>query len=361
MNVAGFLRGEFGLAEAARATVRALTAADVPHALNNVPAPHHRELDVSTTRFSDDNPYRVNLVHVNPAELPEFWRARGAAYRRGRYNIGFWYWEMPRLPPRWMPAFRGLNEIWVASSFCQQHLASVSPVPVVKMICPVAFDEAELHADRARFGLPEHTFVFLFAFDCLSVVERKNPLAVCAAFARAFAGRDDVLLVVKCMNSQATPAFLDEIRRATRGFRFQLLDGHLAREQSLELLQTADCFVSLHRSEGLGLGLAESMYLGKPTIATGYGGNMDFMTPANSFLVNHRMVELERDHGPYQRGDRWADPDVDHAATLMRQVESDPRLARERGVQAAADIREKLSPRAAGLAMASRLRVIAGG
>ena len=105
-----------------------------------------------------------------------------------------------------------------------------------------------------------------------------------------------------------------------------------------------DCYISLHRAEGFGLTMAEAMAMEKPVIATGYSGNMDFMTAENSFLVNHKLVPIAKDHGPYKRGFIWAEPDLEHAAELMRHVYEHREPARKVGMLARRDILATLTP-----------------
>jgi glycosyltransferase involved in cell wall biosynthesis len=121
------------------------------------------------------------------------------------------------------------------------------------------------------------------------------------------------------------------------------------------LTASFDSFVSLHRSEGFGIGMAQAMYLGKPVIATGYSGNMDFMNHNNSYLVRYRLVELDQNYGPYEKGYVWADPDLEHAAELMRRVFADPGGAQQVARQAEADIKQLRTFELAGAEMKARL------
>lgn len=355
VNLSGYLTGEFGVAEAGRSLARALDAADVPFVLNNLIAPSHRSEDRTLEGFTDEHPYRFNVVTVNADLAAESYRELGPDYYRHRHNIGLWFWELARFPDAWLPGFDLYDEIWVASRFCQEAIARASPVPVVKVTLPIVVDESRARPDRARFGLDEGVFVFLFAFDYLSILERKNPLGTIEAFRRAFGTRRDVRLVLKSINSRRAPEDAARVGRALEGLAGQVIDEHLTAGDMTALLSTCDAFVSLHRSEGLGLGLATSMYLGKPVIATAYSGNMDFMDVNDSYLVRYRLVELDRDHGPYRRGNEWAEPDLDHAAALMREVFDERDRAARVGRRAAEDIRTRMSAAVCGRAIRARL------
>lgn len=360
VNVAGYLTGEFGLGESARAIIRSLKAVGVPFALNNIEVPWHRNGDRTLKDFSETNPYWINLVAVNVDQAPVFYEQKGPGYFQGHYNIATWFWELSSFPDEWVSRFHDYQEIWVASQFCAESLAKVSPIPVVKMSWPLDMESLFVSGDRARFGLGEDSFVLLFTFDFLSSFERKNPLAVVEAFRTAFSARANVVLVLKSINSVNDPEKLDRLKQAAAGLNVRIIDAHLDREGIRTLFASSDCYVSLHRSEGLGLGLAQSMYLGKPVIATAYSGNMDFMNINNSFLVKYTLVELDRDYGPYRKGSVWAEPDIAHAADMMRAVYENRDTAAAIGRRASEDIKKSMHPVVAGKEMLRRLLRVAG-
>ncbi len=360
VNVAGYLAGEFGVAEAARGLVHALGAANVPYALNNIVEHTQRHEDETFGAFRADNPYAINLLNVNADVVPTVREHLGAAYFPGRYNIGAWYWELSRFPEKWSNRFDGFDELWVASAFCLEAIGKASPVPVVKITSPIHITPGAVPPpSRARFDLPEDAFAFVFSFDYDSVFERKNPLGVIAAFREAFGDSREAVLVLKSLNAHRCPERVADLRQRASGLKVRFLDEHLSRAETLCLLATGDCFVSLHRSEGLGLGMAEAMYLGKPVIATAYSGNLDFMTVNNSYLVEYRLVELAQDYGSYERGNVWAEPDLLHAATQMRRVFTDRAAAAEMGRRASEDIKTRMSPAVAGREVRERLEQIA--
>ena len=210
---------------------------------------------------------------------------------------------------------------------------------------------------RRELGVPTDGFVFLYMFDALSVPARKNPMAVVEAFekaARRFSR--PAWLVLKMINGDRE----NDLRRRLEAARARTpnivtIERYLKRPELNALFQAADCYVSLHRAEGYGLTLAESMFLGKPVIATGWSANMDFMTPWNSIPVPYQLVQLDQDHGPYPAGQWWAEPDIDAAAAAMVRVVNEPDYASALGANASRDIRSQLSPAAVGAIIRRRL------
>jgi glycosyltransferase involved in cell wall biosynthesis len=359
VNVAGYLATESGMGEAARASIRSLAASAVPVTLNLVPS-FLREQDTSCTGFVDENPHPFNLVHLNCDNMAAFRAARGAAYFRHRYTIGYWFWELSQFRHEWLSTFQYVDEVWVASEFGRQALLPHAPVPVVRMPLPVTLGPIVPFA-RSRVGLDDRTAMFLFAFDVSSQFERKNPIGVIRAFREAGFGRHDAALVLKFTNPEYDPDAVRLLRAESDGLPIVLLDGYMERAELTGLIAACDCYVSLHRAEGFGLSMAEAMRLGKPVIATAYSGNLDFMTEENSYLVPADIVPIARDHGPYPAGFEWADPDVTHAAQLMRRIVDDPSDAARVGRRAAADMIARRDPSITGAAVRARLEAIRDG
>jgi glycosyltransferase involved in cell wall biosynthesis len=361
VNLAGYLRAETGVGEAARASARALEAAELPHVLNDVLDAWASNIETTARGARAENPYRVNLVHVNADQVSAFVRGKQAAYFEGRYNVGFWFWELARFPKEWARSFEWFDEIWVASAFAQDAISQMAPIPVVKM--PLALRPRGAMGSpitRDALGLPTNRFIFLYVFDFRSVMERKNPLGLIQAFRRAFGDRTDVLLILKTTNGDVGGVGRPVFEAAQGAANVRIIDAVVPRAEIDGLIAACDCYVSLHRSEGFGVTIAEAMGFGKPVIATAYAGNMEFTTPGNSLLVRYELVSLERDFGPYRRGTTWAEPDLDHAASLMRKVVTEPDAGRALGERARADVSRVLDPSFIGARMHERLSRVAG-
>jgi glycosyltransferase involved in cell wall biosynthesis len=361
INVLGYARGEFGVAECMRSYARALEQSGYPFGIFNFDiGDASRQQNRSMERhFSDTLSYSVNAFFINADQMPIARSVLGREAFTGRYNIGYWLWELEKFPRDWRHAFDLVDEVWAPTSFVVDAIAASTTKPVLRMPMPVAFD-IQQGMDRAHFGLPHDEFIFLFSYDFNSFAARKNPEAVISAFRQGFAdGVRGVRLLVKSTNGNRFPDRLAALQRSVADDpRIDVRDGFLSREEMFGLQNNIDCFVSLHRSEGFGLGLAECMYLGKPVIATRYSGNLDFMDRDNSLLVDYTMVPLRNGDYPYWRGQQWADADVAHAARLMRQVFDDREFARRIGAAAATSIRRSNSMAACGAALTARLQEV---
>jgi len=362
VNVAGYLSAALGIGEAGRLYVHALRAADVPVRSEAVEPPRPDDeggveraapATVGGPGLDVGADFPLNLVCVNAPQVPGFVRRVGAEFFVDRRTVGVWAWETTVIPPAWDEAFRWVDEIWTYSTYVASLIAPRSPVPVVAIPLPLVLPpetDAPLEIEL------EDRFTFLFMFDFFSTAERKNPVGLVEAFTRAFAPGEGPQLVVKSFSGDYKPEQLERLRRAARGRPdVVLVDRWISAEQRRALMDRADCYVSLHRSEGFGLTLAEAMGLGKPVIATGYSGNLDFMDGASSYLVDHALTEVGPGVDIYPENGVWADPDLDHAAELMRRVVEHPEEAAERAERGRRRVLQQLSPAACGAVARARL------
>jgi glycosyltransferase involved in cell wall biosynthesis len=356
VNVVGYLSGELGIGESARLMLSAIEAAHVPHA--TVPVTKHlRSRQTAAYRAAaSDTLFDVSLLCVNAKETPSI-VASVAPVVKGTYRIGMWYWETEVFPPNQHKGFKHVDEVWVATDFVRAAIEPHSPVPVHTVTPPLPQPNGDVDpaAARSRLGLPDRP-ILLFSFDYASIAERKNPWGLVDAFEAAFDSGEGPLLVIKSISGDRNPAQAERLRlRVSGSSDIVLIEDYLDADDRDALMASCDCYVSLHRAEGLGLTMAEAMALGKPVIATAYGGNMQFMTDENSFLVPSTPIAVPAGSGPYTAGTVWADPDLEVAAQAMRTVFDDLAAASARGRRAAADLRALHSPEVAGRAVAARL------
>ena len=327
LNLVGYLTHQSGLGDVARRLRDAATQAGLAHssiATYRTASPT-RDSDPIGNRVEFTNSLCVVTADQFPflaADMPELF----AATRR---MIGYWFWELEHVPLHMRQSINLVDEIWAGSRFVTDAFAAVAPVPVRHVPIPVAEPQPSprRRADFAMLADVGERPLFLTTFDHLSVTERKNPVGVIEAFRAAFAPDEGPVLIIKTMNGHQRWASHQRVLAAADGRSdIRVWDETLERADQMALVAAADCMVSLHRSEGLGLHLAEAMWLGTPTIATRYSGNLDFMNDENSLLIDAELVHVEHGEGVYPPTSRWAAPDLDEAAAAMRRVASDDGL-----------------------------------
>ena len=299
--------------------------------------------------------FPVTIINVAPQPYFSVAYERGGLLRRsGIYRIAYWAWELDAIPEEWVELTPLLDAIWAPTGFVADAFRQRMPLPVHEVLPGVELSEIE-NVTKADLGIPAANYVFLFMFDMCSQMVRKNPLAAIEAFRTAFGRPDNATLVIKVSRGRSHPEDFSALEQAAHDAGVIIVDEVLSRARAYGFIQMCDCFVSLHRAEGFGLCLAEAMLMGKPVIATNYSGNLAFMHPGNSLLVDYTLAEIADDNPIYKAGNHWAEPSIEHAASLMRSCYDNPERAATLGATGQAEAREKLSLKAAGQRMAKQL------
>ena len=299
--VAGLFTTASGIGEAARLEYQAIRrerpntfAFNLSPALRQVDmAP---EIDLITVLPESE---RGTLIFViNAPNLPLAMKACGAASRPGWRRIGLWVWELEVAPWGWEKCFPLVDELWFPSEFSARPFR-VPGAPPIRIRPHNALMPDHVAPNRGKFGLPADCFVALTFADAMSSFNRKNPLGAIEAFKAALGGCPDARLLVKIRNAGHSPRHHAQLQAAASGVgNIIFTDGILSTREKLELIASSDVLVSLHRSEGFGLTLAEAKQLHVPVIATGWSANTEFLREGDGVMVPARLIPVVDPGGP---------------------------------------------------------------
>lgn len=357
VNLIGHFCYPSGLRVSAESMVQALQSVGVETALRDVRTDARD--DPFHVDFNGMELYDITVIHTQPEPFFSDAYRRADIFERNprTYRIAYWYWEFDSVPESWVEYSRQVDEVWAATEFVARGLRARLSLPV-RTLFPGVKLAPFAKRSRSHFGLDPRRFTFLFTFHMMSVMERKNPLGLIRAFRAAFATDEPVSLVLKTSFGDRHPAQLRELREAAAGSQITIIDQVYSPDEVLSLMDACDAYVSLHRSEGLGLTMAEAMLLGKPVIATNFSGNVDFMDADNSLLVKQHLVKVGQSIPPYSADLEWAEPCTEDAAACMRRLYEDQAWARELGERGRKSTEGRVSLEEAGRRMAARLSEI---
>lgn len=287
------------------------------------------EIDWQFENTATEEEVGCRILHLNPPMMPPLVLRMGLRRYAEVYNIGYWAWELGKIPVEWTHACRYVNAIFCPSDFTSQAVRNNTDKPVVTVPHPVSLSEI-CPSMRKRLGLPERAFVVSSLFSFGSALERKNAYAAVDAFVEAFAELDHAFLVLKTNHGSDTAEknqFLTYIKRYPT---IRLIDDIWRKDEVLGLVASSDAYLSLHRSEGFGLTIAEAMIVGTPTVVTDWSGNRDFCNSKNSFLIPCSLVPVQSKHPEFSglKDVVWAEPDVAAAATALKTIYTHPEQAR---------------------------------
>jgi glycosyltransferase involved in cell wall biosynthesis len=308
-------------------------------------------------------PRSVNIIHLNAESIPLAFAYQERPVYKDSYNIGYFFWELTRIPACHHLALTMLDEIWVSSEYNREIYSRYTDIPVINVGMAVEPIESDLELTRSYFALPEDTFIFLATFDSFSFVERKNPLGVIRAFREAFPpSRQDVALVLKTQNRfkvddpYQKKVWAQIMHHCASDPRISVINETFSFAELLAFKKLCDCYVSLHRSEGWGFGMIEAMQLGIPVIATAYSGNMEFCNAQTCYLVEYDLVGPQpHEYIFVERDSQWAEPRTASASAAMREVEQNRERALEIGAAAQLNVRTNFSVDAIASRYAGRL------
>lgn len=339
------------LSQLARDFVTAISQTDIPFSLldASIPLPGRKPIAPAEKSFFG----KLACTSFNQRHVIRF--STIPCYKDKRFCTAitpFWEFSSGMLEHR-RGLFDGADAVIAYSDFLKSYYESIAPsgLKILKFHYPYFPTHASIpdkSTVRNDFNLPKDAFIAFFNFDFGSSYARKNPEAALLAFSEAFpTPSDDSLFVFKTSHAPEHPnerknlaAFAKKCR-IERRVRF--FDDYLPRKDLLALTSACDAYISLHRGEGLGMGMLEAMTLNVPVVATDYGGNTDFVRPDTAFPVPYKLVAAKPDIPAYEFVAEWAEPDTSAAASALRQIRDNPAVAAAKTSAAAALITRQFS------------------
>jgi glycosyltransferase involved in cell wall biosynthesis len=334
IKIVGYFAGSHGIAASARLAARAFEALGAPV----------ERIDVTDARLDWSGrlagPVEASawIFHLNPPELLAELACLGPRQLIGpRY--GYWAWELPRAPRRWLKDAAMVDEVWAPSRYTAEALAgAAAPVRVVPH--PLFIEDYAAVTPAPRRA----PFQGVSVFDFKSSLARKNPQGAITAWGRAFGENAGCELTLKTQNGGAFPRALAALRAAAPA-NVRIVDEVWPYADVQALIAGADVLVSLHRAEGFGLTPAEAMALGTPVLATAHSGVLDFIDQSCGMLVPFTQTPVVDPQGTY-RDQAWAEPDLGAAAQALGRLRAEPELRQRLSAAARARVAERLSPQA---------------
>lgn len=328
--VVGFLTSPSGLGQSARLAIRAFAAQGQDVYGVDLSRNFFEIAENVNISFRDgrgmQGPARV-LININAPYMKYALQLLGRAFLRDKEVTAYWAWELPRAPESWRAGFACAHKIAAPSRFVAEALQALgSSLPIVVAPHPVALEALPHLPPRTAAISAAAPFTVASSFNVASGFARKNPLALVATFRAAFAGRDDVRLRLLATGVEHFPEGKAQLVSAIGGdSAIELTTDPLDRDAYWRWYGRPDLYASLHRAEGFGLTIAEAMCLGVPALATNWSANAEYMTEANALPVSFKLVPVVDPQQKYiAPNQHWAEPDVAHAATLMRRALDEP-------------------------------------
>ncbi|MBV8281864.1 MAG: methyltransferase domain-containing protein, partial [Candidatus Eremiobacteraeota bacterium] len=319
----GYAEADLGLGQSFRSMLSALDRARMDFSIYpfNVNVESRRIGPFLENRYDREGLYAINVAYMAADQLPSYFDLLRDQSSYATYRILRTFWELPEAPREWRGLLRWINELWVPNVFVLNAFRPIFDRQIT--IVPVCVDvHRNEFFDRNHFGLDNERFYVMYSFDYYSFT------GVLQAFQHAFPNQEaNVGLVIKTTGAKELDKTGSRLlsNAALVDPRVKIIEGPMSRDEIVSLIDCCDCYLSLHRAEGFGMGMAEAMALGKPVIGTGFSGNNDFLTTTTGFPVAFRRRQLAPgEYHPLSEGLYWAEPDLRDAGQQLRYLVNNP-------------------------------------
>jgi len=316
-NLFGYATSPLGLGEDLRSFAAMLDYLKIPFSVTDLPTdttgkvPYHWD---SMTTLD----YEVSIFFMSPMDCLALSKNHPQVFSDPKTTIGYFLWELPDFPDEFLPALKIVDHIWCPTKFVQTAFMAKSKQLTLCIPLPVIQPQGAQFDFRGHLDIPEDAFAALYMFDMHSTIARKNPQAVVQAFLEFCQNKTDAYLILKVGRWQSIVDH--DLAWLPPHPQIKLVTEILIPEHLTDLYRAADCYVSLHRSEGFGRTLVEALQHNLPLVSCAYSGPADFVNPQNAYLVDWELVDVLPDEYPNAQSSKWAKPSVEQAAKHLETI-----------------------------------------
>lgn len=316
-NLYGYATSPLGLGEDLRAFAAMLNHLQIPFSVTDLPTESTGLVPYAWEHMTTLD-YENAVFFMSPMECMALSKIHPQLFSQPKTTIGYFLWELPDFPNEFLPALKLVKHIWCPSKFVQQAFMAKAKQLTLCLPLPVMQPPAAGFDFREHFKIPEDAFVVLFMFDIHSTLARKNPQACVQAFLEFAKNKPNVFLILKIgrwQNREDT-----DLSWLPEDPHIKLVTETLLPEHVTDLYQAANCYLSLHRSEGFGRTLIEALQNNLKLITCNYSGPADFLTPQNSHLVSWQFIDVLPGQYPHAHNTRWANPSIAESVAQLEVV-----------------------------------------
>ena len=320
-NLIGYATSPMGLGEDLRSFAAMLDYLGIPFSVVDIPTDVQGKVPVAWQHMTTED-YDTSFFFMAATECQRLAQVHPQLFSQPKKKIGYFLWELPDFPDEHVPALKLVDHIWCPTKFVQssffaksKQLTLALPLPVVQA-SPTGLDF------RKKLKIPPDAFVSLYMFDLHSTIKRKNPQAVIRVFLEYAQKLSHAYLILKVNRWQNLGP--DALSWLPNHPRIKLVKETLSPGELADLYRSANCYLSLHRSEGFGRTLVEAMQHGLHVVSTNFSGPADFLNSENSLLVDWKKRELQPNDYLNFTKSWWAEP---NEASALKQLEAAFELA----------------------------------
>ena len=316
-NLVGYATSPTGLGEDLRSFAQMLDFLDIPFSVIDIPTDVQGRVPVSWKSMTTQD-YGTTFFFMAAVECQNLARYQPQLFSVPQKKIGYFLWELPDFPEDQVPALQLVDHIWCPSRFVQKTIFDKTRQLTLALPLPV-LQSAESGRDfRAELGIPNKAFVALYMFDMRSTLKRKNPEGVVSVFEQFLKTHSTAHLILKISRwEQSGTKALSWIPKHPK---FHVIKETLGQGDISALYAQANCYLSLHASEGFGRTLVEAMHHGLYLVCTNFSGPGDFLNAENALLVDWEREEVTQKDYPNLTSKSWWGKPVEKSALKQLKV-----------------------------------------